>query len=491
MRLSSPWTPRLSDRGETPADRLAAALSQDIASGRLTAGARLPAHRDLAFRLGVGLGSVTKAFATLERRGLVRSEKGRGCFVAAPADAPRETIDLAFNAPPALLGEKMLTRALVRIARRFDPSQLSLYPPLGGHAAHRRAMARWIGAVGGPEEPERLVLCAGAQQALGLALATLRRPGETIVCEAATYPGLIALAKMSGLRLIGAAMDAEGVTPAGLERALSRAGGRPVVFLTPTGQNPTGAIMGRERRLALVATARAHDALIVEDDVYAHSHSRERPALATLAPERTFYVTSLSKTVSPGLRLGALVAPAPWRDATLASLQASGQIAGALACLVMEAWMEDGSAEKLRADIAAELAERQALATALLGPALARPVAGRAGQTPAAALASLPLFGDGSDAAGGLAPERSAPPATPHVWAPMPAARAQAVAALAAAQGVSVTPPEAVAADASAPTGLRICLGACDRAALETGLATLRRCLDQAPPAPGGVRAAL
>jgi DNA-binding transcriptional MocR family regulator len=73
----------------------------------------------------------------------------------------------------------------------------------------------------------------------------------------------------------------------------------------------------------------------------------------------------------------------------------------------------------------------------------------------------------------------------------MPLARAQAVAALAAASGVAVTPPDAVAVDQAGESGLRICLGAVDRATLETGLATLRRCLDQAPPAASSFRPAL
>jgi DNA-binding transcriptional MocR family regulator len=456
MKLASPWTPRLAASGDTPADRLAAALAQDIAAGALEPGARLPAHRELAERLEIGLGSVTKAFAALERRGLVESVKGRGCFVAAREASRGEAIDLAFNAPPALVSDVGLKSALVRLARRVDPALLGRYPPLGGHPAHRAAMGQWLGALGGPDAPERTLLCDGAQQALALALTTLRRPGEALVTEAPTYPGLIALARTSGLRLIGARMDAEGVTPEGLETAMARAGGRPVVFLQPTGHNPTGATMGLERRRALVALARLTDALIVEDDVFTHSHSHARPALATLAPERVFYVNSLSKTVSPGLRVGALVAPPLWLDATLTNLRATSQNAGALGSLVMQEWIETGAAARLREAICAELTSRQALAATILGEAATRP--------------ALPL---------------------PHIWAPMPLARAQAVAALAAASGVAVTPPDAVAVDQAGESGLRICLGAVDRATLETGLATLRRCLDQAPPAASSFRPAL
>ena len=82
MRLQSPWEPRLSGGTASACDRLVAALSEDIIAGRLEVGARLPAHRDLAWRLSIGLGTVTKAYGILERRGLVRSVNGRGTFVA-------------------------------------------------------------------------------------------------------------------------------------------------------------------------------------------------------------------------------------------------------------------------------------------------------------------------------------------------------------------------------------------------------------------------
>jgi DNA-binding transcriptional MocR family regulator len=202
--------------------------------------------------------------------------------------------------------------------------------------------------------------------------------------------------------------------------------------------------------------ARARDALVVEDDVFTHLHSHERPALATLAPERVFYVASLSKTVSPGLRVGALVVPPLWLDATRATLRGAGQIAGAIDCAVMEEWTRDGEAGRLSEAVAGEFAARQALAATILGAAVVRP--------------ALP---------------------GPHLWAPMPLARAQAVAALAAAQGVIVTPPEAVSVDEAGENGLRICLGAVERPALEAGLAILRRCLDQAPAATSDLRAAL
>ncbi|SPZ47448.1 transcriptional regulator/aminotransferase domain-containing protein [Agrobacterium tumefaciens] len=125
--LQSPWTPRLADIEANAAERLVLALADDIIEGRLAGGDRLPAHRDLAWKLGVGLGTVTKAYSVLERRGLTRSVKGRGTFVAIQEAHNDRQIDLSSNAPPATLNARILAKTLTGIARRIDADHINLY----------------------------------------------------------------------------------------------------------------------------------------------------------------------------------------------------------------------------------------------------------------------------------------------------------------------------------------------------------------------------
>ncbi len=120
MLLPSPWTPRLARIEASAAERLARALADDIVEGRLAGGDRLPAHRDLADRLQIGRGSVTRAYALLERRGLTRSVRGRGTFVASQQAQAGEDIDLSSNAPPAAISARVLARTLTGIARSID-----------------------------------------------------------------------------------------------------------------------------------------------------------------------------------------------------------------------------------------------------------------------------------------------------------------------------------------------------------------------------------
>ncbi|WP_044859033.1 GntR family transcriptional regulator, partial [Enterobacter ludwigii] len=150
MRERSPWQPRLAEGNSSPTDRLVQALSDDILSGLLRLGARLPAHRELADTLGIAVGTVTKAYGILERRGLVRSVKGSGMFVALANSRSRTFIDLSQNTPPAALTSRSLSKTLTTLARRPDMDMFNTYAPATGHDEHRRLLAQWFSRLGVP-----------------------------------------------------------------------------------------------------------------------------------------------------------------------------------------------------------------------------------------------------------------------------------------------------------------------------------------------------
>ena len=308
MLLASPWAPRLADVRGLPFEKLSTALAEDIANGAIGAGDRLPAHRELAYRLRIGVGTATKAYHALERRGLVRSVRGRGMFVAGLSMKPFGVVDLGINAPPKALSDRLLAATLATLAKRLDASTFGTYAPPSGRPEHRAAMARWLARSGLDVSPEQVLLTHGAQHALSIALSTVCRPCNVILTEAATYPGAIALARQGGWQMVGLDTDAEGITPEALARALRkhRRGAPPILYVTPTLQNPTTATMSLRRRREIVRLCRDRGAVIVEDDVYSIFAPRDVPPLAALAPDRTLHVSGLSKALSPGLRMGRL-----------------------------------------------------------------------------------------------------------------------------------------------------------------------------------------
>ncbi|MDR3511259.1 MAG: PLP-dependent aminotransferase family protein [Caulobacteraceae bacterium] len=450
------WTPSIPE-GDAPIyERLTQALAADIASGALAAGERLPPQRDLAFRLGLGVGTVTRAYAEAERRGLLAGHVGRGSFVAPPrntAGGGAAMVDMARNLPPAGPAAARLAPAMARLARRRDLSARLGYPPSGGFEADRAAGALWLGHVAGWDglDPARVICTAGAQQAVAVALAAVCRPGEAIVAEGASFSGLKGLAAELGYRLVPAGLDGEGLTPEALDRAAAESGAR-AAYVLPT-HNPTGRVMGARRRAEIAAVARARGLTLIEDDLYGgYATDLGLPPLARLAPERVFHATSLSKTVSPGLRAGYLVAPEgrEAHEAALGALHAFALGAPGFGFSLASQWIEDGAAQAILDENRAEMAARVALALAVLGPAMEQP----------AARASL------------------------HVWLPMSEIAAERAAARALRAGVEVTPPREMILDAAAISGLRLCLGpAPDRAALGRALEQVKAALGDAAEA--------
>ena len=440
------WKPELEDTPRPLVDRLLAALERDIRSGVLAPGLRLPPQRELAFFLGISLGTVTKAYAEAERRGLTQATVGRGTFVAAPAPdaafrfSPRgqpSGVNLAQNVRPVLSGGAALTRALDRL-RKKDLSRLLVYSPSAGEDDHRRAMADWLARTTQLEPDWRnLAVTAGGQQAVALALGSLASAGDAILTEAGTYYGLRTLAEHAGYRLKGLQLDEEGLVPDALDRAAASTGAR-VLYITPTLHNPTGRTMSHERREEIVRVARARDLWIVEDDVYALYAGRSVTPIAALAPERTLYVSSLSKSLSAGLRVGILLTPgAEALERVLRALRATAYSAPALGPAIGAQWIEDGTADALTSEVMIEMERRVRLAMRLFGPA-----------------AEPPSFASSL-----------------HVWLPMAELDAERAAAHALRAGVEVTPPSAPIVDWHGLSGLRVCLGGVeDGADLEAAL---------------------
>lgn len=443
------WRPNLSGDASPIYEQIVVALERDIRAGTLPSDTRLPTHRDLALELGVGVGTVTRAYAEAEARGLVTARVGRGSFVSPAAGARSrgsgEPINLSHNFPPRGPAAARLGDTLTKLRRRPDLLDHLGYAPPAGFEAHRRAGADWLMRTGGWRELDwrRLICCGGSQQAMSLAFAAICAPGDVIATEQATYWGMKALSAQIGCPLRGVEMDGEGMIPEALDRAAD-AGAR-ALYIIPTLQNPTGRIMGPQRRARIVEVARARDLWIVEDDLYAaYAQGLGIVPLAQLAPERTFHVSGLSKTLAPGLRAGYLIPPAgEMVERVLRAVRAISYAPSTFGDLIAVQWIEDGTADAILADVLAEMGARTALAWDLLGA-------------------------------------RAAPPGTAnvmHLWLPLSESEAERAAARALRGGVEITPPSAPLVDGG-DTGLRVCLGgAPDRRALEGGLRVLAEAL--------------
>lgn len=320
---------------------------------RYSPGGKLPSSRALVERYRVSPVTVSRALARLTAQGLVVTRPGAGAYRAAPATTPPRAGDtswqqIALSAEaaqglprsvdaggvlatlaepplgvielnggyphPSLQPLQPLSAALARAGRR--PGAWGR-PPVEGLPELRDWFARDVGAAteGSGITAAEVLVTAGGQSALTTALRALAPPGAPVLVETPTYPGLLAVARAAGQRPVPVPTDGDGVRPELLEAALRGSGAR-VFVCQPLFQNPTGAVLATERRREVIAVARAAGAFVVEDDFarrLPHEDAGELPApLVADDPDGVVvHVSSLTKSTSPSLRVGALVARGP------------------------------------------------------------------------------------------------------------------------------------------------------------------------------------
>ncbi len=349
------WTPDLSRSTGPKYRRLADALIRAISDGELAPGTRLPTQRELAIRLGVTVGTVGRAYDEVRERGLISGEVGRGTFVrdGRPEElwesdpfhletTESETIHLALDLPVRGELEAQLSECLSRFAKR--PGAAWIYHPSGGTAPQLRAASAWIAETAGLDvASDEIVITNGAQQAVLVALSSTATSGDVVLSANLVYPGMTAAARWLGLKLEGVALDESGLVPAALEEACRRHRPR-VLYCLPTLQNPTGATMPEERRQAILDLAIAHDLAIVEDDTYRFLAPDAPAPIASRGRGRVWYLTTLSKSVSPGLRIGFLCPPADESARARSAVMATTWTAPPLTAELARAWVEDGTA---------------------------------------------------------------------------------------------------------------------------------------------------
>ena len=311
------WIPTL-DRSKPLYLAIADAISSDVDGGTLAKGDRLPPQRDLAWKLGVTLGTVTRAYKEAELRGLLSGEVGRGSYIRTGNSIspippiPKETdgiVDLTHAIPPPVVTAQEFDSALHAVMR--DPRKLDLldYAPPDGFALHKTMAAHWLKRSGIHANTRDIFITAGAHLGLITVLEAISEPGETIMAEGVNYALLRNTFKNAHVEPLALEMDAEGLTPSAFEHAARTTKSR-ILYVVPTLQNPTTSTMSMQRREQIVAIARKYSITIIEDDIFRLLDARvQPPTFYTIAPELTYHITSLSKTLAPGLRIGFVVTP--------------------------------------------------------------------------------------------------------------------------------------------------------------------------------------
>jgi DNA-binding transcriptional MocR family regulator len=429
------WTPAIEARAGPRARAIAAAIGEDIASGRLKSGDRLPPQRDLADALGLSANTVMRAYAEATRRGYVEGEVGRGTYVRpAAGQAPGNVgaglqrhsegpIDFSLNLPFIGDAEDALSATLAAVAGSGELAAYLDHGSASARARHAEAGAAWLRRIEVPADSDRIVLTSGAQQGIFASLLALLRPGDLLLTDHLIYAPIKAMARHLGVKLVALRADEDGLLPDALASACRRSGAK-VLYCTPTLHTPTATTMSEGRRHEIARIAVAHDLIIVEDDVFGFLPTARPRPLAAMAPEHTIFTTSVSKSMAPGLRVGYVHAPERFAPAIRSAIAVSSWMPPPLMGEIVSRWIEDGTAARLNEAQRVHAARRQALARR--------------------ALSSHSYKAD---------------PHGFHLWLPLPEGwQANAFADAAKRAGVLLHPARSFAAASEAPEAVRLCL---------------------------------
>jgi 2-aminoadipate transaminase len=320
--------------GESLYDQLVNALESAIEAGGLAPGARLPSERELAISLKLSRTTTTNAYRELESRGVLRRHVGRGTFVCATPEpdeipfawrgkvsatalrsgnpalrnlmrdaADSGVISLALGGPALECFPTAEFRRIYEQILKREPAAALGHGPTEGQPRLRRTLAARIGG-----KPERILAVAGSQQGLDLLAKCLVDPGDCVIVDRPCYVGAIQTFRAAGAKLIG--WDIRRCDLGELEDLILRY--RPkVIYTNPTFQNPTGHTLSLSERRELLKLLARYRVPVIEDDTYRDLYldAPAPPSLRQLDEYNVvIYLSTFSKTLAPGLRLGWIAA---------------------------------------------------------------------------------------------------------------------------------------------------------------------------------------
>lgn len=374
-------------------------IKQKIMAGEWTVGFKLPPQRALAEHFQVNRSTIVTALEELIADGLVESKRGSGTQVAnntwniLASDPPDWThyVQSGIHAPnlaiiqevnkaeadPAVirLGTGELSPELLPIENMKKTMQLKQHQPLAlgyiepkGSLSLRQSVSDYLKPKGIDASPDSILIVSGAIQALQLIAVGLLKRGATILHETPSYLNSIHVFQSAGMKLLGIPLDEAGMEAKSIGR-LKRQYDGALLYTIPSFHNPTGKVMSKERRQELLEISQRESLPIIEDDVYGELWFDEQPPPPLKADDRqgnVLYVGSVSKTLSPGLRIGWLVGPEPvitrLADIKMQTDYGSSSISQHL----VEEWLRSGMYQEFISQTRQKLKERRDFTLGLL-----------------------------------------------------------------------------------------------------------------------------
>jgi DNA-binding transcriptional MocR family regulator len=373
------WIPEIENRKGPLYVRIADSAEADIKVGKLVADTKLPPQRDLAYDLGVTIGTITRAYALLRERGLVNGEVGRGTYVQ-PGLASNQNLKdpitanfggtRAMSPPPGKLrfdttaaadvGQSAAIGQLMMEIATNNPREIASYTRVLS-PDWQEAGRRWLAKGDWAPEAASIVPQLGVHAAITAIIAAVSSPGDRIVSEHLTYSQVARSAMLTGRQIALVDSDDDGILPEDFERVCAREHPK-AAFIISSGQNPTLAVLPESRRREIADIARRYNVWLIEDYIYGGMIDDDIPLLAQIAPDRTFLANGLSKSVAAGVRGAWVACPVHFAQRVRVTQKlVTGGLPFVLAELASRLVLS-GVAHEIRGKVIEEISAREAIA---------------------------------------------------------------------------------------------------------------------------------
>lgn len=356
------WKPDLSHATGPLYKALAKLLESDIINGHLHPGDLLPPQRELADYLDINLSTVSKAFKLCMQKGLISSNIGKGTFVSSDVHVNATLLDpktaeglIELGAiHPSYKVDHYLKESLnLLLNEEHFTSYLQYTTPTGNNEA-KCCGATWLKHAHIETTKDHILISQGAQNALCAILSSLFEPGDRIGTDPVIFAGFKTLAQMLGIKLVPIPFENNEMSPHFLAQ-YCKTEELKGIYLIPDYQNPTTHIMTIENRKKIAEVAKTYKLVVIEDAINSLYHPTPLPPIATFLPEQTIYISSLSKSINPALRIAFLYVPTAYYDTLERSLYNINLMASplnaALACRLIRPTIAQKILNERQADI--------------------------------------------------------------------------------------------------------------------------------------------
>jgi len=315
------WKPNLSGEKMPLYKALAKLLEEDIKKGTLRPGDMLPPQRELADYLDINVSTISRAFKLCEQKGMISATIGKGTYISSDVHVnsrlltPAKTSGFIEMGPtyPTYSQNDDVIKFIKNMLDQPNAADFLQYVSPCGSLPQKLAGVKWLSKANLNTTEEHVILAYGGQNALCAILSSLFQPGDRIGTDPLIYSGMKTLAKMLDIQLVPIQQDDQEMSPAAL-RNYCKNQELKGIYLIPDYQNPTTHSMSFNTRKEIANIAKEYNIIVIEDAINSVLSENKSIPVATLAPEQTVYISSTSKALCAGLRIGFIVTPSSYKS---------------------------------------------------------------------------------------------------------------------------------------------------------------------------------